>query len=553
MIDQVNDFVLAYALLQSGGRPVKKAREVAGSSDLPLLEWTLLQRRYVRPGVPFTLSDHLYLVDLYRCAAQEAVFMKAGQIGVSELLVSYALHATSERGADVLYLMPTDEDVSDFSQARFATALESSAYLESLAQEVKDKRMVDRVKIKRFRDALLYLRGGGVRKDGSARQLKSVPADVLIMDELDEMDTRTEAIARKRLGHSMLKEVRLASTPTYHGVGVHNHFMASDQREWFVPCPACGKKQQLLFTNCVTEFDDLGRPARWHGQDEGSAWIACVKCGAKMNRLAAGEWVAAYPGRPLAGFHPTKLMTAQTPLLSIIKGFQNVDETSQKEATNQDLGLPYTPRGGQLTDDHLRKLMRDYRFGPVPESKPVMGVDVGGVLHVIIRAQPDSTSSERRLLFAGTVGNFSDLTLLAAYYKVETIVIDALPETRSARDFQALMPDKMVFLCYYGDEVKRSQPVEWKWKDGFVHVDRSWTLDITTGRFFDGATNTLPAHIFEVRDYASQLKNLIRTTEVRQKDGNEVVRYIQGGPDHYGHAENYATIAGMRKLGWARG
>lgn len=479
--------------------------------------------------------------------------MKAGQVGVSELLVSIVLHAVAERGADVMYLLPTDDDIGDFSQSRFSPALEASPYLERLgARPAKGRRLVDRVKIKQLRSNMLYLRGGGVRADGKAHQLKSVPVDVLIFDELDEMDNRTEGIAEKRLGHSPLKEIRRASTPTYHGAGIHVHWMASDQREWHVPCPACGTKQELLFENCVIEQDDLGRPVAWYGKEEGEAWIACIKCGARMDRLAAGEWVPRYPGRSVVGFHPTKLMAAQTPLLEVIENFMITDQTKRKEATNQDLGLPFTPKGGRLTDDDLRKLIRDYRFGPQHDAKAIMGVDVGGVLHVVIRGQPDA-EGERPLLFAGTVGDFADLRVLIDHYKVSTTVIDALPETRSARKFQAMMPDRTVFLCYYGEDVKRADPVQWNWKQGTVNVDRSWTLDITLSRFHDGVTNILPSDIFGVADYTNHLKALVRDLEINKRDGNQIVRYINEGPDHYGHAENYATIAAMRKLGWARG
>ena len=48
---------------------------------------------------------------IYSTVAPEIVVKKAAQRGLSEWLISYALHACDERGMDVIYTMPTDADV----------------------------------------------------------------------------------------------------------------------------------------------------------------------------------------------------------------------------------------------------------------------------------------------------------------------------------------------------------------------------------------------------------------------------------------------------------
>lgn len=547
--------MLATALLAKVGRGGYDGlrRRGEGPPPLDLLSWTSLRRPYLRPGNRFSLHDHLYLVAMYQEAAREVVYMKAGQIGVSEMLISYAMHACDERAADVLYVMPTTHDVSEFSQSRFGPALESSDYLASIVVgSSKALRGADKVSLKRIRDNWLYLRGGTVDKKGFARQLKSIPVDVLILDEIDEMDPRTGEIGRKRLGHSPLKEVREASTPSYHEFGVHKAWLKSDQREWHVPCPHCGKWQTLEFDQVVEEFDDLGRPFIWHGQEEDRAWVACKKCGRELDRLAQGVWVPTHPSRHIAGYHPTKLMAAHTPVIEVVRNFQTVDETKRKEAYNQDLGLPYTPPGGRLRIDDLNACRREYGHGPDDKLTAVMGVDVGKVLHVVIRARP-SGSGARKQLFAGTVATFDDLAHLMNQYKVKLCVIDALPETRSARAFQAAFTDKRVWLCYYDGSdkgTKHQDPAQWDYRKGVVNADRTRTLDATFARFFD-ESNTLPASIQGVADYYTQLTALVREVETKA-DGMKVARYVQETDDHYAHAENYATIASMKALGWAR-
>jgi endogenous inhibitor of DNA gyrase (YacG/DUF329 family) len=547
---------IASALMKKARRQQRPLPTRRGGNPIDLLTWNCRYRQQLRPGEWFDLPHHKYLVDMFAEVAREIVYMKAGQIGVSELLISYALHACDQRSADVLYLMPTNTDVSDFGQSRFGPALEASPYLASIvvgASASKNQRGADKVTLKRIRENFLYLRGGSVGNDGRARQLKSIPVDVLVGDEIDEMDERAMPIGRKRLGHSPIKEVRQASTPTYHGVGIHAQWELSDQREWFVPCPHCGKWQQLDINNIVQVWDDLGRPIVWHGQEDDRAYIACTRCGKEVDRLAKGEWVPKYPGRSIVGFHPTKLMSGHTPLLAVVLNFNTVDETARREAFNQDLGLPYTPKGGRLTEEDLRACEREFAHGPLDyDAGAAMGVDVGKLLHVVIRARPDG-KGERRQLFAGAVMNFDEVSRLMQQYQVNTCVVDALPETRSARAFQAEHKDKKVWLCHYVSAesgAKKSGPVQWDARHGNVNADRTWTLDITFSRFYD-KSNVLPANIKSVADYH---KHLLEPTRVvhEKPDGTVVGKYVGDGDDHFAHAENYCAIAAMRPTGWAR-
>lgn len=526
-----------------------KTRPSSSASLTGLLTWTRVLRQEIAPGKPFSLHDHLYLKDMYAEIAREIIYMKAGQIGISELLISYALHAMAVRGADVMYLMPTDTDVSDFSQSRFGPALEASAQISSLLRPAgREIRGADKVTLKRIANNFLYLRGGHVKKDGQARQLKSVPVDILIGDEIDEMDKRAMPIARKRLGHSPLKEVRQASTPTYHGRGIHLEWEKSDQREWFVRCSHCGRRQMMTIKHVVTEWDDLERPMAWHGMKDGRAFVACEKCGKELNRVGVGEWVPAFPGRAIVGYHPTKLMAVHTSLLEVVNNFLTVDETKRKEAYNQDLGLPYTPRGGRLDDTILDALKRDYGHGPVPGLRTYAGIDVGKVLHIIIRAKMDE-KGERRQLWAGDVVSFDDAARILKQYKVSICVIDALPETRKARELQAGFRDGVVWLAYFSGAEKDVDGVVWNKKEGIVNLDRTRTMDAMYAGFYDGETNVVPAHIASVEDYYDHLKAPVRVIEKR--GGKETAVYIEDGPDHFALAETYCLAASMNTLGQA--
>lgn len=520
---------------------VEKRQRQAGGLDL--LTWTILHRPYLKEGLAFNLTNHLYLAEMYQLSAQHKVIKKAAQMGVSELGVSHAIWSADTRQATVLYVFPTDTHVSDFSSARIGPAIEASPYLNQIvvsASSNTGKRGADRVGLKRIRDRFLYLRGAKVGTDGSAPQLKSIDADVVILDELDEMDSRVPQIAEKRLGHSQLKEQIKISTPSYTGRGIDAEYLASDQRRWMLKCDHCGEWQALDMNHVITEWDDLKRPVRWHGQTENRAYCACQKCNRELNRLGYGSWVASYPGRETIGYHLTKLFSPLADLLPIVQTLQKLDETTRKECWNQDLGEPYTPAGGQLTEQDLDNCLREYALGLAKENeKTVMGVDVGSLLHVVIRG-PLDPNGERPLRLAVEVESFDEVARLIKQYKVGTCVIDALPETRKARELQASFRDGLVWLAYYSLNAKEPDPAVWDKKKYNVNIDRTRLLDATFARFRE-QENSLPATGRGIAHYYAHLQAPTRVIE----DG--VALYIEDGADHYAHAENYCTAASLRQ------
>lgn len=532
-----------------------KLRELPVDDMPDLLEWTLKKRVYLGPSRKFDIESHKYLADLYRCQAKELVVMKSGQAGVSEFLISYAIHACDQRMANCLYVFPSEKTISDFSTARLGPALEASEYLSQIVIDGSGSsgfRGSDRITLKRIRDRFLYFRGSKVEVDGNAHQLKSVDADVLLLDEYDELDQRAPAIARKRLGHAKADcgNIVAISTPTYPGYGIHAEYLESDKREWYIPCPSCGEKQPLSIDNIVLEWDDMGRPTIWHGQGENTAWAACRNCGEKLDRLADGEWVAEYPEREKVGFHLSKLYTPHNSLISVVKAFDTVDETKRREAFNQDLGIPYTPKGGNITAEDLDACRRDYGHGPDYRKTCYMGIDVGRVLHVVVRTMTDFESGETKQLYAGE-SNWESIHNLIKIYRPRTIVIDALPETTKARELQNQYARNMVWIAYYPNQPmgsKKEEMLTWNRVERTVLIDRTRLLDATSAGFY-GRTSTLPAHARNIRDYYSHMRASIKAPKEIGSSGTQIESYINVGADHMFHAEAYCLAASLCRVG----
>jgi hypothetical protein len=525
-------------------------RRAARGTDV--LAWTMVHRRRLGPGRLFDLKRHRYLVGIYRDRAREMVVMKAGQVGVSEFAISWMLWSADKREATGLYVFPTRTHVSDFSAARLGPAIEPevSPYLAGLVVAARGKgrqRGADRVGLKRVGQRFVYFRGAQVSPEGKAAQLKSIDADVLVLDEYDEMDRRAPAIAMERLGHSDIAEARLVSTPTFANMGIHGEYLVSDQRTWHVRCLGCGGWQDLTIEDVVTEFDDLRRPLAWHRDEAGRAFLACRKCGGELDRLGPGEWVAAYPGRVVPGYHVSRLFGSFQSLEQIVESLDTTDESKRQEAFNQGLGLPYrSPSSMSLDDGVLDGCRREYGL-TVGDGGTAMGVDVGRMLHVVIREKLES--GERRARYIGEVPDFEDVALLMRLHGVERCVVDALPETRKARDFQAEQERGVVWLAYYSTQKigsKATASAKWDEVEYVASLDRTRTLDATLGGFATAARgeagNTLPGNGRDIRDYYAQLKAPERVLR-KGADGNQVAVYVESGPDHYAHAENYCLAA----------
>lgn len=526
---------------------LKQAKE----GKLDLLTWTALYRKDLRAGVKFDLRNHSYMIDIFKYTGKELVVYKASQMGASEYAISAALYSCDVLAATCLYVFPTVTHISDFSSARVSPAVEASPYLQSIVTGfapdaqgvVRSDKKTDRVTLKRIRDNFLYLRGGTVSPYGNAPQLKSIDADVVFLDEVDEMDARVVPLAEKRLGHSSLGYMRYISTPTYANVGIHAVYETSDAREWFVPCDKCGHRQFLTMNHIITEWDGLERPIDWHGRDEQRAYVACEKCGRELDRLARGEWIASFANRERAGFHLSRIFSPQADLLSMVLSLRNTDETARKEAFNQDWGLPYKPRGGQLTDEVLDDCIRPYTSGSMSIAEATfMGIDVGSVLHVVIRGPQSAETGERRLRTAMIVDRFKDAAELMRMYNVRRCVVDMMPEVRAARDFQNMFSAGRVLLANFRDLSREVDAIHLDAERFMVEADRTRALDSMLAGFYL-RESVLPADIKSLSiDYYPHLKALTRVVEPG-RSGRETARYISSTADHYAFAELYTHIA----------
>lgn len=130
---------------------------------------------------------------IYDDQAPHVVVSKAAQVGDSTYAILRSLHACAT-GLNVIYFFPTRTDVLDFSRSRVTPLLVDNPFLSRMVTDT------DTTGLKRIGDAHLYMRGMQ-----STVGMKSVPADLLIFDDLDETDPVDKSLALERLSHSDYK------------------------------------------------------------------------------------------------------------------------------------------------------------------------------------------------------------------------------------------------------------------------------------------------------------------------------------------------------------
>src|SRR5512139_2654480 len=107
-------------------------------------------------GGVFTVEGHEYQAGLMQSHAQVRVYKKAAQMTFTESEVLRTLHGMIQGTypVGVLYLFPTDDDVSEFSKTRFSPLIDYNP--DTIGKYITS---TDATNVKRVNEAFLYLHG----------------------------------------------------------------------------------------------------------------------------------------------------------------------------------------------------------------------------------------------------------------------------------------------------------------------------------------------------------------------------------------------------------
>ena len=495
----------------------------AKSDPIDLLEWTHKNRLINGHEVVLPLSQY----GIYEDLSPDVVVMKGTQVFVSEYLVNLSLWAIDSKYADrgnVLYMMPTQLLMDDFSQSRMDKAIEESPYLNRKFKASMSKNQANRSRLKRLGGSSLHMRGSD-----SLKQAISVDADIVIDDEVDWFSEETVEWTRERLGSSKQPLFRAVSKPVYPGQGIDLLYGESDKRQWHVRCSHCNRWQSIDWDkNIVFHYDNAIQAVT-------DVKVLCSneKCREPIDRHGPGEWIAAHPGRRVHGYHLSRLLSPFANLIDMAEDSLRVSDIPKLQRFyNSGLGLAYAPKGGRIDsselkyDPDLTLHTADTGFG---------GVDVGLKLHAAVIERNNDRWEVRQLEEFDT---FEELDHWFSRNGIKTCVIDARGDPRATAEWAG----KYAGCVYRWTHIENTNDVRYTEDTNEVKLNRTSLLDMmyTTCR---EERLVFPTSIRNVPSFLAHLRALVRELVKDPRQNKLIPRYVGTAPDHYAFALSYAILA----------
>jgi phage terminase large subunit GpA-like protein len=360
--------------------------------------------RVLPPGTPIPgpWSNKVtpYLVEIMDCFSafspvRNVTLMKARKTGattgVAENVVAYWVNV----GAPQAYVTSSDELAKDWATIKLPPIL-SSFGLDSkiVAQDTtaRGRRSGSSTYKKEYFGGVLDAFSAGSRK---AR--RALDKRILLIDEVDGerlmLSTGEGNWVEVLLGHLMAwgdrgKAFLFSSPITEEESNIYKYYLLGDQRHYFVPCPKCGKLQELTFDLDAPEktmrpiYDEGGHllDAKYLCQAEGCGYeissiekdemIQCEQTGGRA------EWRATSNPADLdnrsyyinALYAPHEFLTFADFYKAYLKAIKDPDdeETGVRSFTNIYMGLPFKQKGQHPELEGIARLRADYPIGSPP-------------------------------------------------------------------------------------------------------------------------------------------------------------------------------------------
>jgi hypothetical protein len=516
-----------------------------GAAWLRALEDPVLWAELYLPterGLRLDLGRHPYMEQgLADWKTREWGMMCASQVGKTTMAVARAYWFADTRAATVIYTMHTAEEVRNFARTRAKPAIQFSKYLSARIGAV------DAVEVKEFRPydghGASYIHFKGASADSQAL---SVPADMLIHDEVDYSRPDVIELYSDRIAHSSEGYRCYIGTPTYPGFPMARLWERSTQHEWHIRCPSCGHP------DCELTWPDA---AVVMGED--SYW-ACPKCQMPLlvEDILAGVWVAHGPeDAELRMYHVSRAML---PHLWGVERIAKAEAEAQypRHFRNNVPGVPAVEGDRNLDELILGRCVGDYEEQTSHEGPCFAGVDVGRGLDCWVgRSNPDTGTRDWLAIISfatNTTDDFRQLGNVLQRFTVRSLIIDALPETRAVREFAAQFRGRVKRAYYQESRATAKQRDDTK-RDASAHdvinVDRTAALDAAAERFIMAQDRLPKMTLDKEREVFGQLCNMARVIEEDNQTGEQRIVYQKVGPDHHRHAHSYGTQAAQSMTG----
>jgi len=500
--------------------------EIMMSSD-PLV-WANESRLNLRDGYVFTLKDMRYLFGIIDCPKKISNCKKGSQMCLTTAQFIRAIHACKYRKFDqnIMYMMPTVTAVEKLSKVSFDPIFQFNPW-------IMRKGDTNTTMCKEINGRSIVMVGAQPKKVGKTNikdtdNLRSIPCDMIIRDELDLMDMDMVYMSKQRLKRSRFGlEINFAS-PTFPDYGIDKAYEDSDQCKWQIKCGSCGKHTCLAetFPDSIIKKD--------------GKWIrSCIHCHKEVF-VSDGAWVAEYPGRREAGFWVSGLLSPLADLDEYMYQYHTVEGVNMSEFMRSTLGIATTEAENQLDEVTVLSRCGNDANRMISTGETAMGVDMGKKIHVEIGNRTAREAYD--LLAVAELDTLAELHDMAMKMNVRSAVIDSGPYDHGVREFQRTEP-YTIYLCQYSEQMPGKPKFDAK--SGIVKVNRNEWMDKVHTTFIENKIR-IPRVSVVINNYARQMTKTAKTIITNPDTGLTKPRWIKLGDDHHYHGTLYFLLAASR-------
>ena len=483
-------------------------------SDISIHAW--LQEYGIRTetGALVDFRDHRFLFDIFIDESPKQAILKAAQIGFSTLAILKSFWIAMKRKMDIIYCLPTQEDVRVFAGGKINRIIGQNKILQSW---VKDK---DSVEQKAVGDSLIYYRGTWNQK-----QAISHSSDLNIYDEVDSSKQDVIEQYATRLQHSKYKWEWYFSHPSAPGFGIDRFWQKSDMKHWLIKCQN-GHEQYLRWPESIN-------------QEKGV--FQCKNCKVEItdSNRRNGRW-AAKKGKVGAEFSGYWIPLLICPWVSAKEIIKYHKEKTEEYFQTKVLGLPYIGGGNKLTWELFVQNLTSRILTPSDDEPIVIGIDTGLKLDYVM-------GGEQGLFFHGEAKDYDELDKHMERWKKAIAVIDAGGDLIGSRKFKEKWKGR-VYLCFTGGDRKTEELVKWGSGDEYfaVSADRNRIIQLVVDEFREGRIPCQGAES-DWYDYWTDWNNLTRIKQVDPITGQfRGYKWVRSGRDHRALATAYWRVGMMR-------
>lgn len=257
--------------------------------------------RYRISTAPYQREPQESLTDR---SVQLTVMKWAKRLGKTEIINNLHGWIIEFSPKNILHCMPTLDSAKKWSKQFFMPMIRAIPQFRALIKETRQKDANNTILSKEFPGGTISAIGAN-----SPSGFRQVQAPVVTCDEIDAMDDGAEgdpvelAFGRAENYSDSIQVV--SSTATRVGSSrIDFYYDQSDKRNWFCPCPDCGKAHVLNW-DCVKWPDGQPELAVYVCPDCRSEWDDTKRLRAVM----AGEWRATAPFKGVRGYWLSGLNT----------------------------------------------------------------------------------------------------------------------------------------------------------------------------------------------------------------------------------------------------